>query len=173
MSKYSNRKPKNKNPVNQNIRAEKLRVINQKGDNLGILEKDEALKKAEEAGLDLMVVAANAQPPVARIMDHGKYQYQQQKKQAKSAKSSDMKEIRLTINIEEHDFKTRIKQAQKFLKNNHPVKVSMVLHGREQAFPQQAKERIEDFVDQLNQFGKLDQEVKKEGRNLYAIMKPN
>jgi len=173
LSNYRNNRKDEKNPVNQNIKAEQLRVIDQKGGNLGVLKKDEALKKAQKAKLDLVVVANNAEPPVAKIMNHGKYQYQQQKKQTKSAKSSDMKEIRLTINIEEHDFNTRIKQAQKFLKNNHPVKISMILHGREQAFPKQARSRIKNFIRKLNQFGKIDQDIKKEGRNLYAIIKPN
>lgn len=164
---------KTKNPVNQEIKASKLRVVDQSGDNIGVLTKEEALRKAQEANQDLVVVAQNAQPPVARIMNYGKYQYQQKKKQSKSSKSSDMKEVRLTLNIEDHDLNTRTKQAQKFLKNNHPIKISMVLHGREQAFGDQAKTKIEDFIAQLNQFGKVEQDVKKEGRNLYAIMKPN
>lgn len=160
------------NSKNQAIKASKLRVIDSDGENVGVLKKEEALKKAQEAGLDLVVVAKNAQPPVARIMNYGKYQYQQKKKQAKSARSSEMKEIRLTLNIEEHDFKTRTKQAEKFLKDNHPVKISIVLHGREQAFSKQAKSKIEEFTKKLDKFGKIDQEVRKEGRNLYAIMKP-
>lgn len=161
------------NPKNQQIKASQLRVIGSDGENLGVLKKDQALKKAKEAGLDLVVVAQNSNPPVAKIMNFGKYQYKQKKKQAKSSRSSEMKEVRLTINIEQHDFETRAKQAKKFLKNNHPVKISMVLHGREQAFPEQAKSKIADFIKELDQFGKIDQDIKKEGGNLYTIIKPN
>jgi translation initiation factor IF-3 len=161
------------NIVNEKIRADKLRVIDHDGENVGVISKNEALKKAKEKKLDLVLVAQNAKPPVAKIMDYGKYQYQQKKKQQGSQKAGEMKEIRISLNIEKHDLEVKRKKAESFLKDKNSVRINLQLHGREQAFTEQAKEKIKEFISDLSKYGKIDQDIKKEGRNITSILKPN
>ena len=136
------------------------------------MKTQEAQEKAKQAGLDLVLVAENARPPVVRIKDHGKYQYRQRKKEQKSKKAGEMKEVRLTINIDQHDIDFKLKQAQKFLKNLHPLKVSLPLFGREQGFGQRAQAQIDSFIKQLANVSDIDQAIRREGRTFTAILKP-
>jgi len=132
--------------INQQIRFPKVQVIGEDGKSLGQMSSQEAQDKASQDNLDLVLVAEKAQPPVVRIMDHGKYQYQQRKKERKSKKAGESKEIRLSLNIEQHDFDFKHRQAEKFLKKGHPLKVSMMLHGRQRAFGSRAEEQVNQFV---------------------------
>lgn len=161
-----------KNPTNHQIKAEKVRLIDQAGKNLGVIATDQALKKAQADNLDLVLVADKTQPPVARIIDYGKYQYQQQKKQKKGKKAAEIKEVRLSINIEEHDFNVKLKKAVQFLKKGHPLKVSLMMFGRQQAFADQAEKKIKEFIDQLKTISSIDQPIKREGRSVITILKP-
>jgi len=158
--------------VNHQIQAPEVQLIDQKGRNLGKTRIEEARKKADNAGLDLVLVAEKASPPVARIMDHGKHQYQQKKKEQKSKTSGEMKEIRISLNIEAHDIDFKLKKAQNFLEKNHPLKVSLTLFGRQQSFGERAKEQVNGFIRRLNKISEIEQPLKREGRSLYAILKP-
>ncbi len=162
-----------KTKVNDQIRTEEVLLIDENKDNVGKVKTSKAKKKAKKAGLDLVMVAQNANPPVCRIMDHGKYQYQQQKKEQKSKKARQQKEVQFSLNIGEHDKRFKLKQAKKFLKEGHPVKVTMSLFGRQQKFSQRAKDQLSNIVEELKSKGKIDTPVKKDGRNLLAIMKPS
>jgi len=161
-----------KSLLNQQIRFPKVQLIDQKGNNLGPMDTKKAQLKANQAGLDLILVAENTKPPVARIDNYGKHQYKQRKKTQKSKHSGEMKEIRLSLNIEEHDINFKTKQAKKFLKKGHPLKVSMMLHGRQQAFGSRAQEQIKGFVKKLSNISSLDQAIKREGKVYFATLKP-
>jgi len=161
-----------KNPINHQIRAKKVRLIDSNGKNLGIVSTDQAFKKARLKNLDLVLVAEKARPPVARIINYGKYRYLQRKKQQKGKKSVEMKEIRLSINIEEHDLNVKLKKAEEFLKKGHPLKIGLMMFGRQQAFLDQAQKKIEDFIDKLKSISSIDQPIKKEGQSFTAILKP-
>ncbi|MCY8619959.1 translation initiation factor IF-3, partial [Bacillus haynesii] len=119
--------------VNEGIRAREVRLIGQNGDQLGIKSRQEALEIASRANLDLVLVAANAKPPVCRIMDYGKYRFEQQKKEKEARKNQkiiNLKEVRLSPGIEEHDFNTKLRNAIKFLQKGDKVKASIRFKGR-------------------------------------------
>lgn len=136
------------------------------------MKTEEAQAKAKKSGLDLVLVAERATPPVVRIMDHGKYQYQQNKKEQKSKKTGEMKEIRLSLNIDSHDIEFKLRQAKRFLKKHHPLKVSLNLFGRQRGFGQRAEEQLKGFIDQLSDISEIDQPVKREGQAFLAVLKP-
>jgi len=161
-----------KSLLNQQIRFPKVQLIDQKGENLGTMDTKEAQLKANESGLDLILVAENAKPPVVRIADYGKHQYKQRKKTQKGKHSGEMKEVRLSLNIEEHDINFKTKQAEKFLKKGHPLKISMMLHGRQQAFGDRAQDQIQLFVDKLSTVSIVEQNIKREGKVFFATLKP-
>lgn len=162
-----------KTRVNDSIRSEEVLLIDQDKENLGKVKTSKAKKMAKDASLDLVMVAENANPPVCRIMDYGKYQYEQKKKEQKSKKARQMKEAQFSLNIGDHDKKFKLKQAKSFLQDGHPVKVTMSLFGRQQKFSQRAKDQLSEIVEELKAEGEIDTPVKKEGRNLYAILKPD
>ncbi|MGH2119969.1 translation initiation factor IF-3, partial [Aerococcus sp. L_32] len=138
--------------VNENIRARELRVIDSEGEQLGVLSKDEALDKAEQVELDLVLVSPNAKPPVARIMDYGKYRYEQQRKereQRQNQKQVSLKEVRLSPTIEKNDFDTKLRQARKFLEKGDKVKASIRFRGRAITHKEIGREVLERFAEEL------------------------
>jgi len=156
------RKPQKKNKdsnikrfrINQFIRVPQVRLIDDEDNNLGIIKTQEALRLAQEKDLDLIEVSPKAQPPVAKIMDYGKYKYEldkQEKKNKAQIKKSETKGIRLTFRIKGGDLETRLKQANGFLNDGHKVKIDLILKGRERAHADLARQKIIDFIDLIKQ----------------------
>ncbi len=139
--------------LNDRIRAREVRLINEKGQQVGVMTKNEALRHADDAGLDLVLISPNAKPPVARIMDYGKYRFQQQKKMKESRKKSkavSVKEIRLSPTIEGNDFDTKLKHARKFLtKERAKVRVSIRFRGRAITHKDLGRDVLEKMADAL------------------------
>ncbi len=151
-------------------------MINQNGDNLGVVPFKEALEKAEEADLDLVQITDNATPPVCKIRDYGKYTYEQEKKKQQSTKKNkagELKEVQLTFKISDHDLEVRKKRTIKFLDEGHKVRVRMRLRGREHALLDFAKEKMREFLEQLDEeVGiKMERRTKKERGGLIAIIR--
>ncbi|MFH1841233.1 MAG: translation initiation factor IF-3 [Candidatus Nealsonbacteria bacterium] len=163
----------NKVLINNFIRAKEVRVIDETGKQLGIMNIFEAIDLAKSKGLDLIQVTEKVEPPICKIADHGKYLYSMQKKEKKiKSHGGELKEIRLGYKISPHDAETKAKQAEKFLKEGDKVKVSLFLRGREKAFAYMAKEKIEAFLTILNQLTpiKMEREIKKEPRGFTTII---
>ena len=149
-------------------------MINAEGQQLGVISIDEALAKADEAGLDLVEVSS-ADPPVCKIMDYGKYRYKQSKKLHDAKKSQtiiQVKEIKLKPKTEEHDVQVKVKHIKKFLKDNNKVKISMMFRGREIAFTEIGRRLMDDIKNQLINECVIDQESRLEGRNMVMIISP-
>jgi len=159
--------------VNNQIRAERVRVIDKEGKNLGIFELEKALHLAEEEGLDLILLTEKANPPVCKIADYGKYLYWLQKrKKDKKDKKSELKVVRLGFNISLHDLEIKAKQAEKFLSQGNKIKIEIVLRGREKTLPEIAKEKIERFLEILEKTIpiKKDTDLRKEAKGFTIII---
>ncbi len=151
-------------------------MIDQKGDNLGVVPFQEALKKAEEKGLDLVQITDKTTPPVCKIKDYGKYLYDQKKKEQKSTQSNkagELKEVQLTFSISSHDLENRKKRIMDFLNEGYKVRVRMRLRGREHALLDFAKQKMNDFLEKLNQEieVKTERGLKKERGGLATIIR--
>ena len=161
--------------INREIRAASVRVINVDGEQLGVISLTDALAEATKAGLDLVEVSPTANPPVCRIMDYGKFRYQQSKKIQVSKKSQtviQVKEIRLRPKTEEHDLAVKIKHVKKFLEQHNKVKISMMFRGREIAYTEIGRRIMEDIKNTLAEDGVIDQQPKLEGRSMVMILSP-
>ena len=160
--------------INHQIRASEVRVIEETGKQLGVMSLQEALKLSRERDLDLVQITEKVTPPVCKIVDYGKYQYLLQKKEksVKTKKTSEIKGIRLGFNISPHDMGIRAKSAEKFLKKGNRVMVEMKLRGRQKALQDFAKEKINQFIEILNNICpiKIDRAIKKESRGLTVII---
>ena len=158
--------------VNNRIRAQKVRLIDDTGNQVGIISLQEALQMAEERNLDLIQVTERVEPPVCKIMDYGKYLYRLQKKEKGVKKSTEIKGLRLRFNISPHDLETRISQAEKFLKKGNKVKVEMVLRGREKRLSQFAKEKLKKFINDLQEKTpiKIEGMIKKKAKGFIVII---
>ena len=162
--------------INEEIRDLEVRVIGEENEQLGVMSGKEAYALAQEKKLDLVKIAPSAKPPVCKIMDFGKFRYEQQKKDKeakKKQKSATLKEIRLGLNIEKNDLETKSKNAIKFLQSGDKVKVSLRFKGREMGYTQQGFEVIKKFTAEIEGFGTLETPTKLEGRSLVAIFAPN
>jgi translation initiation factor IF-3 len=161
--------------VNRMIRFSPVRVIAPDGEQLGIMAVDEAIAAAEARGLDLVEVAPLARPPVCRIMDFGKFKFEQAKA-ARAAKkkqrSIDLKEIKFRPGIDEHDFAFKTRHAREFLAEGNKVKVTMMFRGRQMAHPELGKEVLDRVAETLADVGKVEQEARLEGRNMTMLMTP-
>ena len=161
--------------INWGIRAPEVRVINSDGEQVGILPLKEAIRIAGEQGLDLVEVAANASPPVCRIMNYGKYKYQQSKRTHEARKHQtviQVKEVKLRPRTEEHDFQFKLRHAQRFLSEGNKVKISVLFRGREMAYPEQGKEMLNRFIDGVKDLMVVEQPPRLEGRNMVMILSP-
>jgi translation initiation factor IF-3 len=161
--------------INREIRAVSVRVIDMEGQQLGVISLTEALAEAAKAGLDLVEVSPTAVPPVCRIMDYGKFRYQQSKKIQVSKKSQtviQVKEIRLRPKTEEHDLEVKVKHVRKFLEQHNKVKISMMFRGREIAYTDIGRKIMEDIKNTLADGCVIDQQPKLEGRNMIMIISP-
>ncbi len=160
--------------ANNQIRAEKVRAIDETGKQLGVLDLTEALRLARERNLDLIQVTEKVEPPVCRIMEYGKYLYSLEKKERAShvKAGGEIKGIRLTFNISPHDLEIRAKLAEKFLKKGDKIRVELILRGREKAHSDLAKEKVNQFLEILGKLTpiKTERELKKEPRGFTIII---
>jgi translation initiation factor IF-3 len=161
--------------INRDIHAKEVRVISAEGEQLGIIPLEEALRRAEDFGLDLVEVAPNANPPVCRIMDYGKYRYQQTKK-LKDAKRKQtviqVKEVKLSPKTEEHDLHYKIDHIRRFLNEGNRAKITIAFRGREIDHPDIAHRVIDRITNALEGLGIVDQAPKMEGRRMTLIFRP-
>ena len=161
--------------LNGEIKDKELRVISDSGEQLGIMSAKEALHLAESRGVDLVKIAPQANPPVAKIMDYSKFRYEQAKREKENRKKQkivETKEIRLSLNIDIGDFNTKVNQAKKFLAKGDKVKVSIRLRGREMAHPELGETTMQRFADQLVEEANVDKKPKLEGRQILMFMSP-
>lgn len=158
--------------LNQFIQAANLRVIDSKGKQIGILTKQEALEKSKEAGLDLVEIAPNADPPVARIVDYKKFQYEEGKRERGSKKGGEggLKELWLSPRIDEHDLKVRLNRTEEFLKKGYKVKLTVKFKGREMAHQELGHRVLQEALTLLGDKAGVDREPKMEGRKLSIIV---
>lgn len=162
--------------MNQEINYPEVRVIDQHGTQLGLLTSEAARRKAEEAQLDLVEIAPNAKPPVCKIIDYGKFVYEQQKReklQKKNQQVTVLKEIRLHPNTDTHDFNFKARHAQNFLESGNKVKVAVIFKGRELAYKEYGERLIDRFIERLEEYSRVEQPMKFEGRTMHAILAPN
>jgi len=159
--------------VNEEIRAKEVRVVSPEGEQLGIMSVRDALRIAQEKELDLVEVAPNAKPPVCRIMDYGKYRYEQSKREREARKKQkviEIKEIRMTPKIESHDFQVKVKAAQKFLKDGDKVKAIIRFRGREIVHAELGKSLLMQLYESVKDHALLEREPKIEGKNMIMIL---
>ena len=159
--------------VNWQIRAPKVRLIDENGKIEGVFERNKAIFFAKNRGYDLALVSENAQPPVAKLIDYGKYKYKQRKSAQKSKKSkNELKEIRLSMKISEHDLGIKINRAEKFLNKGYKVRINLRLKGREMQFQQKASESLEKIIEKLKEKGEVETRPHKERNQFIVQLKP-
>jgi len=160
-------------PINEQIKAKEVQVINENGEKLGKHTLNEALDMAFEKKLDLVLVAPNAEPPVCKIMNYGKYKFEQAKKEKEARKKQkvlETKEIRVTPNIEQHDFEFKSKNARKFLEDGNKVKITVKFRGRELNYVKLGEEALNKFVEDLSDIASLEKKPLLEGKNMFIIL---
>ena len=161
--------------INEEIIDKEVRLIDDEGNQLGIMSAEEALKIAEERGFDLVKIAPNSTPPVCRIMDYGKFRFEQTKKEKeakKNQKTIEIKEVRMSPSIDTNDFNTKLKNGRKFLADGDRVKVSVRFRGREMAHTEIGAELLKDFAAQCEDIATMDKSPKLEGRNMSMFLSP-
>jgi translation initiation factor IF-3 len=161
--------------INERIRFPKIRVIDTDGGQLGILTPRDALRMAEEKELDLVLVSDKADPPVCRIMDYGKFKFEQEKKAREARKkqhTSDVKEVKMRYKIEDHDYHVRVTQAERFLKSGDKVKATIMFRGREIQHSDLAETLLKRMATDLQEFAEVQQAPKREGRNMMMMLAP-
>lgn len=161
--------------INEEILDKELRVISDTGEQLGIMSAEEALKLAEEKELDLVKISPAAKPPVCKIMDYGKFRFEQSKREKEAKKNQrvmEVKEIRMSPGIGDNDLNTKLKSAQKFLADGDRVKVSIRFRGREMAHTNIGEVILRDFAAKCSEIANLDKEPKLEGRNMSMFLSP-
>jgi len=170
------RKPNRDLPsINERIRFPKIRVIDADGSQLGIMSPREAMVVADERELDLVLLSDKADPPVCRIMDYGKYKFEQEKKAREAKKKQhtvDVKEVKMRYKIEEHDYNVRISQAKRFLREGDKVKATIMFRGREIQHSDIAEDLLKRMATDLQEVAEVQQAPKKEGRNMMMLLAP-
>ncbi|MGN1267649.1 MAG: translation initiation factor IF-3 [Dorea sp.] len=159
--------------INGQIRDKEVRVIGEDGEQLGIMSAKEAMKLAQEAELDLVKIAPKAQPPVCKIIDYGKYRYElarKEKEAKKKQKTVEVKEVRLSPNIDANDLNTKVNNAKKFISKGNKVKVTLRFRGREMAHMQQSKHILDDFAQMLVDVATVEKAPKLEGRSMSMVL---
>lgn len=160
-------------PINGQIKAKEVQLISDEGEKLGVISLQEALEKAEDKKLDLVLVAPNVNPPVCKIMNYGKYKFEQAKKEKETKKKQkvlEIKEIRITPNIEEHDFGFKSKNARKFLEDGNKVKITVRFKGREVNNVKLGENVLEKFIKELEDVSVVEKKPKLEGRNMFIML---
>ena len=161
--------------INEEIRIREVRVTDSNGEQLGIMLTKDALRLAEEQHLDLVEVAPKARPPVCKIMDFGKYRYEQQKREKEARKKQKVitiKEVKLRPNIEQHDFDVKLKNAQRFVEEGNKVKVTIMFRGRELSHPELGSEILDRLAKALGDTVNIERAAKLEGKNMTMILSP-
>ena len=161
--------------INEEIKAKEVRVVSADGAQIGVLSIEKALRMAFEAGLDLVEIAPEGKPPVCKILDYGKYRFEMQKKEKEAKKNQkvvELKEIRLSLNIDTNDFNTKVNQAAKFLQQGHKLKVSIRFRGREMAHTSLGLDVHKRFAEALEGKAVIDKQPKLEGRSMMMFMSP-
>ena len=161
--------------INEEINDKELRIVTDDGEQLGIMSAKEALKIAEERDLDLVKIAPGAKPPVCKIMDYGKYRFEQSKREKEAKKNQrviETKESQLSLNIDSHDFNTKANHAKKFLESGKKVKVVIRFKGREMAHKEYGYEPMERFAEACQEVGNVEKPAKLEGRNMMMFLAP-
>ncbi len=159
--------------INEKIKEKEVRVVSETGEQLGIMPINEARALAEEAGIDLVLIAPNAKPPVCRIIDYGKFKYEQTRKEKeakKKQKTIEIKEIRMSPNIDKNDLNTKVNAARKFLSKGDRVKVTLRFRGREMAHMQNGRVILEEFAKALEDVAVVEKQPKVEGRTLTMFL---
>lgn len=159
--------------VNEGIRVDEVRVVDPDGEQVGIMSIQDALQKAKDQGLDLVEVAPQANPPVCKIVDYGKYKYRQEKKERKQQKSQQLKEMRLTSRIDDHDFDTKIRHIKRFLKGEDRVRVTMIFRGREIVHMDRGREMLERLKEEVQDVGRVESGPTQRGRALQMMIIPD
>lgn len=160
-------------PINGQIREKEVQLIGSNGEKLGVMSTKEALEKAEEENLDLVLVSPNAKPAVCKIMNYGKYKFEQAKKEKeakKKQKIQETKELRITPNIEEHDFGFKAKNAKKFIEDGNKVKITVRFRGRELNNVKMGENVLNDFAKELEDVAVVEKAPKLEGKNMFIIL---
>ncbi|NLJ77374.1 MAG: translation initiation factor IF-3 [Peptococcaceae bacterium] len=161
--------------VNEGIRAREVRVVNTDGNQLGIFSSREALRLAEEKQLDLVEISPAARPPVCKIMDFGKYKYEQSKREKearKKQKTISVKEVKLRPNIEDHDFEVKARNAIRFLKEGDKVKATIIFRGREIVHTQLGQKLLKRLAERVQDISQVERHPRLEGRNMIMILSP-
>jgi translation initiation factor IF-3 len=161
--------------VNEKIRIREVRVIDADGQQLGILPTDEALRRAYDKGMDLVEVSPMARPPVCKIMDYGKFKYQQKKKDHEARKHQtvvDLKEIKFRPKTEEHDIGFKVAHIKRFIEEGYKTKVTLMFRGREMAHMDLGAALLQKVIGMTSEFAKIEQPPRTEGRNMFAILAP-
>ena len=168
-------KKENNVQINEEIRDKELRVISSDGQQLGIMSADKALSLAEQQNLDLVKIVPQSKPPVCKIMDYGKYRFEQAKREKEARKNQhivDIKEVRLSLNIDTHDFNTKLNNALKFIKHGDKVKVSIRFRGREMGHPEIGLDTMKRFAEACSEVAVIEKPAKLEGRNMLMFLAP-
>ncbi len=168
-------KKKGEGILNEDIRAKEVMVITDTGEQLGVKSKSEAIDLAYSRNLDLVVVAPSAKPPVAKFMDYNKYRYEQQKKAREAKKKQNvmqLKELRLSPKIEQHDFETKLKNGRKFLEKGDKLKLSIRFRGREMAHTDQGRKVMLDFAEKCKDISEIESRPKQDGRTMIMTLTP-
>ncbi|MBS4216884.1 translation initiation factor IF-3 [Bacillus sp. FJAT-49711] len=161
--------------VNEGIRARELRLVDHNGEQLGVKSRNEALEIAARVNLDLVLVAPNAKPPVARIMDYGKFRFEQQKKDKEARKNQkviNVKEVRLSPTIDEHDFNTKLRNGRKFLEKGDKVKASIRFRGRAITHKEIGQRVLNRFADECSDVATVESKPKMDGRSMFLVLAP-
>jgi translation initiation factor IF-3 len=176
VSRFDRRPPeRDQTRINERIRVPEVRLINETGEQVGIVKTPEALEYARERDLDLVEVAANSKPPVARVLDYSKYKYEQEQK-AKAARKHqqqvNVREIKLRPKIAQHDYETKRGHVQRFLRNQDKVKVTIMFRGREQSHPERGRALLDRLMQDVSDMATIEQEPLQEGRNMTMLLAP-
>ena len=161
--------------VNERIRSAEIRLIGANGENIGVITPDRAMLLAEEAGLDLVEISPNAEPPVAKIMDFGKYKYETQKKESEARKKQkiiEIKEIKFRPNTDTHDYEVKMRSVVKFLEGGDKVKITLRFRGREMAHAELGRKLLERVADDVTELGKIEAMPRLEGRQMVMMINP-
>jgi len=161
--------------INERIRVPKVRLIGADGEQLGVLEINEALKRAQEADLDLVEVAPNSKPPVTRLLDYSKYKYEQEQKQKQARKHQqqvNIREIKLRPKIANHDYETKKGHVERFLRHQDKVKITIMFRGREQAHPERGRALLQRLYEDLDGLAVIESQPLQEGRNMSMLLAP-
>ncbi len=161
--------------INERIRVPQVRLIGADGEQVGIIDIDDALKRAQDADLDLVEVAADAKPPVTRLLDYSKYKYEQEQKQKAARKHQqqvNVREIKLRPKIAVHDYETKKGHVERFLRGGDKVKITIMFRGREQAHPERGRTLLQRLVDDLGELASVESQPLQEGRNMSMMVAP-